>query len=46
MILKQGTELNSTITVKIYNEIANFGALRPLRALGVHSGQIVVLWRG
>ena len=35
MILKQVTELNSTIMVRIYNRFAGFGALRPLRALGV-----------
>ena len=35
MILKQVTELDSTIMVRIYNRFADFRALRPLRALGV-----------
>ena len=40
MILKQVTELNSTIMVRIYNRFAGFGALRPLRALGVIASKL------
>ena len=40
MILKQVTELNSTIMVRIYNGFADFGALRPLRALGVIASKL------
>ena len=40
MILKQVTELNSTIMARIYNGFADFGALRPLRALGVIASKL------
>ena len=40
MIPKQVTELNSTIMVRIYNGFADFGALRPLRALGVVASKL------
>ena len=40
MIPKQVTELNSTIMVRIYNGFADFGALRPLRALGVIASKL------
>ena len=40
MIVKQVTELNSLIMVKIYNGFADFGALRPLRAPGVIASKL------
>ena len=40
MSLKQVTELNLTIMMRIYNGFADFGALRPLRALGVIASKL------
>ena len=40
MILKQVTELNCTIMARIYNGFADFGTLRPLRALGVIASKL------
>ena len=40
MSLEQVTELNLTIMVRIYNGFADFGTLRPLRALGVIASKL------